>query len=85
MFSNLFLSEDGYPHLPRKHQMQTFIGTKIIKARPMSRGDYNEYRSWAIPSDEVGTDEGYLVEYTDGGYYMYNRFRPGVRISINIL
>ena len=67
MFSNLFLSEDGYPHLPRKHQMQTFIGTKIIKAVPLTRAEYNAYRSWDMPSDEVGTDEGYLVEYTDGG------------------
>ena len=47
--------------------MKTYIGTKIIKARPMSRGDYNEYRSWAIPSDEDPKDQGYLVEYTNGG------------------
>jgi hypothetical protein len=22
--------------------------------------------------------------YTDGGYYMYDRFHPGLRLSINI-
>ena len=29
------------------------------------------------------TDDVY-VDYTDGGYYLYNRVHPGVRISINI-
>jgi hypothetical protein len=24
------------------------------------------------------------VMYTDGGYYMYDRFHPGLRLSINI-
>jgi hypothetical protein len=47
--------------------MTTYIGTKIIQAEPMSRADYNEYRNWALPANEDGTDEGYLVEYTDGG------------------
>ena len=30
------------------------------------------------------SDEVY-VEYTDGGYYMYDRVQPGVRIAVNIL
>ena len=47
--------------------MQEYIGTKQVKATPMSRGDYNDYRAWPLPSNEDGTDEGYLVEYTDGG------------------
>ena len=47
--------------------MQQFIGTKTIKARPMVRGEYNAYRGWSLPVDEHGADEGYLVEYTDGG------------------
>lgn len=47
--------------------MQTFIGTKMIKARPMSRAAYNYYRGWELPADENGDDEGYLVEYLDGG------------------
>lgn len=47
--------------------MKTYIGTKIIQASPMGRADYNEYRNWALPANEDGTDEGYLVEYTDGG------------------
>lgn len=47
--------------------MQTFIGTKIIDALPMNRAEYNIYRGWELPADEDGTDEGYLVEYHDGG------------------
>ena len=47
--------------------MKTFIGTKMILARPMGRGEYNTYRGWEIPADENPLDEGFLVEYPDGG------------------
>lgn len=47
--------------------MKTYIGTKIINATPMNRLDYNTYRGWILPVTEIGADEGYLVEYTDGG------------------
>lgn len=47
--------------------MKTFIGTKMVKASPMTRQEYNDYRDWELPSDENGTDTGYLVEYLDGG------------------
>lgn len=46
--------------------MKQYIGTKIIEARPMNRGEYNEYRGWTIPADENPADEGYLVKYPDG-------------------
>ena len=48
--------------------MKKYIGTKVIKARAMNRGDYNEYRGWGIPADENPADEGFLVEYVDGGH-----------------
>jgi hypothetical protein len=48
-------------------QMKQYIGTKIINARPINRLDYNTLRGWVLPQDENGTDEGYLVEYSDGG------------------
>jgi lysine/ornithine N-monooxygenase len=48
------------------NQLETYIGTRIITALPMSRLEYNEYRSWQLPSNEEGSDEGYLVESTDG-------------------
>ena len=44
-----------------------YIGTKLINAEPMTRQQYNDFRGWELPTDEDGTDEGYLVEYLDGG------------------
>ena len=46
--------------------MKQYIGTKIIKAKPMTRGEYNTFRGWKIPENENPADEGYLVEYSDG-------------------
>lgn len=47
--------------------MKLFCGTKQVIAREMTREKYNTYRGWELPADEDGADEGYLVEYTDGG------------------
>lgn len=47
--------------------MTEYIGTKRVNGRKMTRQEYNDYRGWKLPSDEDGTDEGYLVEYLDGG------------------
>lgn len=47
--------------------MQQYIGTKIINAKPMTRLAYNQFRGWELPASENGTDEGFLVEYVDGG------------------
>lgn len=47
--------------------MSLFIGVKLIKAQAMTRAEYNSYRGWPLPEDEDGCDEGYLVEYMDGG------------------
>ena len=44
-----------------------YEGTKRVYAQPMSRGKYNEYRGWEVPADENPADDGYLVEYVDGG------------------
>ena len=45
--------------------MKKYIGTKVIMAKPMNRGDYNTYRGWTIPTNENPSDEGYLVKYSD--------------------
>jgi len=45
--------------------MKTYIGVKIIQARPMTRGEYNAYRGWTSPLDENPLDYGYLVKYSD--------------------
>lgn len=47
--------------------MRQYFGTKRIAAKPMNRQDYNDLRGWKLPADENGADEGYLVEYLDGG------------------
>jgi hypothetical protein len=41
----------------------THTGLKNIKATAMTRGAYNEYRGWTLPANELGSDEGYLIEY----------------------
>lgn len=47
--------------------MMQCIGTKLINAQPMTRQAYNDLRGWVVPADENPADEGYLVEYLDGG------------------
>lgn len=47
--------------------MKRYIGVKEIKATPMKRGAYNTYRGWECPADENPDDDGFLVEYIDGG------------------
>ena len=42
--------------------MKTYIGTKILNAKPMTRGDYNTVRGWTLPDNENGADEGYLTD-----------------------
>lgn len=49
------------------HPLTCFIGTKVVGAKPMTRQEYNDFRGWTLPSNENGADEGYLVEYQDGG------------------
>lgn len=45
--------------------MEMYIGTKVTKARPMNRGDYNIFQGWDIPKNENPDDPGYLVGYPD--------------------
>lgn len=47
--------------------MNTYVGTKLILAKPMTRQEYNDFRGWTLPEDENGQDAGMLVEYVDGG------------------
>ena len=45
--------------------MKKYVGTKVIEAKPMTRGDYSKFRGWQIPADENPEDAGYLVKYSD--------------------
>lgn len=47
--------------------MKQYIGVKPINAKPMTRAEYNTFRGWDLPANENGDDEGFLVEYLDGG------------------
>lgn len=47
--------------------MKTYVSRKTVKAKPMTRQEYNDFRGWDLPKDEDGNDKGYLVEYSDGG------------------
>ena len=47
--------------------MKSYIGVKKINANQMTREEYNELRGWSMPADENPADDGYLVEYIDGG------------------
>ena len=55
--------------------MNNFIGTKRIRANPMNRLSYNNFRNWELPEGEDGSDEGYLVEYLDGGEPNHPNFK----------
>lgn len=41
------------------------VGTKVVDAQPMTRGEWCALRSWPVPADENPADDGYMVEYTD--------------------
>ena len=66
---NMHLIKQGTPatQVVATEEPKTYIGTKVIHATPMSRQEYNYFRGWDLPANEVGADEGYLVEYSDGG------------------
>lgn len=46
--------------------MNKYVGVKMVEAKPMNIGDYNMFRGWTIPEDEIPSTEGYLVIYPDG-------------------
>lgn len=55
--------------------MKPYIGTKLINAEPMTRGEYNKLQGWTMPVDQVPQDPGYLVEYVDGGKPNHHQFK----------
>lgn len=68
-----------------QERMQSYIGTKHIRAVEMTRGEYNKLRGWQVPSDENPDDYGYLVEYQNdspanvkgfNGYISWSPMKP---------
>jgi len=47
--------------------MMAYIGVKMVNAIPRTRGQYNKFHGWTVPGDENPDDEGFIVEYLDGG------------------
>ena len=47
-------------------EYKQYIRCHIVKATPMTRGNYNAYRGWEMPANENAADEGYHVVYPDG-------------------
>ena len=54
--------------------MEKFIGTRVVNAKPMTRQEFNDLHNCTLPEDENGADEGYLVEYLDGGQSIHPEF-----------
>jgi|LGVF01.2.fsa_nt_gb hypothetical protein len=46
--------------------MKKYLGVKLIEAKPMILGLYNDFRGWSMPTDEDAKESGYLVKYEDG-------------------
>lgn len=44
-----------------------YIGTKEIKAIPLTKEQYNYFRGYKNPINEDPKEKGYLVQYLDGG------------------
>lgn len=53
------------PHKPNDWTL--FIGTKQLLAIPMKRKAYLELQGWPLPPNENPEDDGYAVQYLDGG------------------
>lgn len=45
--------------------MHTYIGTQMVIATSMSRGEYVRYLGFDLPELENPEEDGYLVEYTN--------------------
>lgn len=44
-----------------------YIGTKAVLAYLMTKEEYCDYREWQVPENEDPAEQGYFVEYMDGG------------------
>ena len=44
-------------------ELKTYVGTKIVNAAALTKGEYNDVRGWKTPKEEDPKQSGYLVEY----------------------
>lgn len=57
-------------------ELKHYKCVKDVHAKPMTRGEYNAYRGWAIPAGEVASDPGYLVIYNKDTPDHYESWSP---------
>ena len=52
-------------------ELKAYIGVKQLQARPMTRGEYSDYRGVMMSADSADNEPGYLVVYPqpDGSTY----------------
>ena len=50
----------------KKDDMNIYIGCKVIKAKPMTKGEFEEMEDIGIKSNHPPEYSGYLVKYEDG-------------------
>lgn len=46
--------------------LDLYVGTKAIRATPLTLGHYNHHRGWEQPENEDPSRLGYLVQYENG-------------------
>lgn len=46
--------------------LKQYVGSKLVFAKEMNLGDYNDYRGWTIPEEEDPKQKGYLVKDESG-------------------
>lgn len=46
--------------------MKNYIGVKIVKAEPMTKGEFEKRKGSVSPLLEKDSAEGYMVKYPDG-------------------
>lgn len=46
--------------------MKYYILTQPVRAIPMSRIGYNNYRGWELPQNENALDSGYFITFESG-------------------
>lgn len=42
--------------------MKEYLMVQRVKAKPMTRKEYNDLRGWLVPENENPDDEGFLIE-----------------------
>ena len=50
----------------RVQGLELYLGVKLVGAKAMNLGDYNDYRGWDLPVNEGESTKGFIIQYRDG-------------------